>query len=454
MKPVAEAGPVTTDSGGLYIETFGCQMNVLDSELVEGLLEREGYRQVARPDLADLILYNTCSVRDHAEAKVRARLGGLRLLKRRRPEVVIGILGCMAQREADALLERWPHLDLVCGTRELHRVPELVGRIRRDRGRLLAADIRAPVRLDAMPRPRVKGPLAYVSVVRGCDNVCSFCVVPRTRGREVSKPVDVVVAEVEALVGGGVKEVTLLGQNINSYGRGLAGEPDLAALLAALDPIPGLERVRFVTSNPWDMTERLLLAMGSLRTVCEYLHFPAQSGSDRILRSMRRDYTVRDYLGLVDRARELVPGIELATDLIVGYPGEEEDDFQATVRLMREVEFHTAYVFKYSVRPGTTAARLDDSVPDEAKRERNRILLEIQDGIALRKRKAKIGSIEEVLVEGPSKRDRSVLSGRTRQSYLAIFPPERAAPGDLLPIRITGCTARTLRGAAEAAASG
>ena len=443
------------DSKNLYIETFGCQMNVLDSELVVGSLAREGYRTVGTPAEADVILYNTCSVRDHAEAKVRARLGMMRFHKKARPDLVVGVLGCMAQRAADAILEKWPQVDLVCGTRELHRMPELVARVRSERAearpRAQATDIRAEFRHDALARPRVDGPLAYVSVMRGCDNVCSFCVVPRTRGREISKPLPVVVDEVRSLVDGGVREVMLLGQNINSYGKTLPDAPDLADLLGALDPIDGLERIRFVTSNPWDMTEKLLEAIGALPTVCEYLHFPAQAGSNRVLESMRRDYTVESYERLVERARALCPGIELATDIIVGYPGETDADFEGTAALLRRVEFHTAYIFKYSVRPGTTAARLEDDVPTPTKKERNRILLEIQDEIALKKRQAKIGAVEEVLVEGPSKRDPSVLSGRTRQNYLTVFPPDGLRPGDLTSVRIDSCTVRTLRGVAEPA---
>ncbi|MCZ6601959.1 MAG: tRNA (N6-isopentenyl adenosine(37)-C2)-methylthiotransferase MiaB [Planctomycetota bacterium] len=430
----------------LYIETFGCQMNVLDSQLVEGSLARDGYTKVSTPDEADLILYNTCSVRDRAEEKVRSRLGRIRGLKESRPDLVIGILGCMAQRESGKLLSAWPHVDLVCGTRELHRVPELVREIQESRRPAKATDIRADFVFDTMPRPGVDGPLAYVSVMRGCDNVCSFCVVPRTRGRENSKPLQAVVDELKGLIDQGVKEVMLLGQNINSYGKGLPGEPDLADLLAALDPIPGLERIRFVTSNPWDMTEKLFRAMEELPTVCEYLHFPFQSGSDRILESMRRDYTAKDYLHLVDRARALVPTIELATDIIVGYPGEEDEDFEATVRMVREVEFLQAYIFKYSVRPGTTAVRLGDSVPTPTKKSRNRILLEIQDEITLRKRKEKVGQTEQVLVEGPSKKVPEIFSGRTRQNHLAVFPPDGTVPGDLVDVLVADCTPRVLRG--------
>jgi tRNA-2-methylthio-N6-dimethylallyladenosine synthase len=425
----------------VFVEVFGCQMNKLDAELMASSLLDRGYAMTDRIDRAGVVLYVTCAVRQHAEDRVYSKIGRLRLRKERNPGLVVGLVGCIAQRDGPALLKRFPQLDIVCGTGEFLRIPDLIEEVRFRRDRNL-------------------GPLpaqAFVSVMRGCDQKCTFCVVPTTRGPEASRPVAEVVDEVRALVDRGVVEVTLLGQTVNSYGKGLAPGRGIGlhTLLAGLDPIPGLERIRFITSHPRFMGASLIAAMADLEKVCEYLHLPVQSGSDRILRRMARGHTAARYRETIDRCRERIPGFTVATDFIVGFPGETDEDFEATRRLMEDIRFQGSFVFKYSPRPGTRAAeKMEDDVPERVKRERNAALLGAQERISGELNAARVGSVEEVLVEGVSKNDPSRLTGRTRGNSIVVFPgaPSDGLEGKLADVKIVASTPLTLIG--ERAASG
>ncbi|MFO0982376.1 MAG: tRNA (N6-isopentenyl adenosine(37)-C2)-methylthiotransferase MiaB [Planctomycetota bacterium] len=437
----------------IFLETFGCQMNVLDSEILLSRMERESYQAVDQPWQADLICFNTCAVRDHAEARVRGRLGELKRLKRERPHLIIAVVGCMAQREGASLLKQWPHVDIVCGPREVLRMPELVSTVRRTMSPVLALGQDQPMRVLTELRRAPRSGQAYVSIMRGCDKYCSFCIVPKVRGVEQSKPVSEVVAEVTQLVLLGARDVTLLGQTVNSYGKRLGKDVTLASLLRELERIDGLVRLRFITSFPTLMSDELIATMAASRKISRYLHLPVQSGSDAVLKAMRRGYTVAEYLAIAAKLKA-VPGLELATDVIVGFPGETEADFLATEALLRELRFTQAFVFKYSPRPGTAAAeRLIDDVPESEKARRNRHLLKVQEAIQLEKNRARIGLRELVHVEGPSKKDPSRLTGRTDHFRIVHFAaPAGAAPGGgFAEVAIESATPLTLAGRFERA---
>lgn len=430
----------------VFFETFGCQMNKLDAELSLGLLQEEGYKIVDKVDEADVILFNTCSVRQHAEDKVYSRLGALKTLKKRQPEVIIGVLGCMAQKDGEAIFKRMPHVDLVCGTRMFSRLPEMLLKIRNHGSHILAIEEDQIVNVKRAVTYRPNFYQAFVTVMRGCDNYCSYCIVPYVRGREISRTIADIKEEVQSLVSNGCKEVTLLGQNINSYGKGLSGNVTLGDLLTELNAIDGLERIRFVTSHPADMSRDLIRTMSRLEKVCEYLHMPAQSGSDEVLKRMRRGYTAGYYREFVRYARELIPRLTVASDFIVGFPGETEDDFQETVRLMEDIRFQNCFIFKYSPRTGTKAAELKDDVPDETKRARNLKLLELQKKISLEENTKMIGKKVDVLVEGASKSDPNRLSGRTRQNHIVVFNGSQELVGKLVGVLIHEVTDLTLFG--------
>jgi tRNA-2-methylthio-N6-dimethylallyladenosine synthase len=426
--------------------TFGCQMNKLDSELAAAEFARRGSTLTGDPDEAGVVIVNTCSVRRHAEDRARSHLGRFKDAREHCPTFVLAVMGCMAQKAGRDLLDAFPHLDVVCGTRRFMDLPELVERARAEGERVLAAD-EVPVRLDRVPTCRPERYRAFVSVMRGCNSFCSYCIVPYVRGRETSRPPDEIADEVRALVDDGCVEVTLLGQNIDAYRH---GDARLADLLERLAGLGGLRRLRFVTSHPRDISDRLLQTMADLPPVCEHLHMPAQSGSDRILRTMNRGYTAGRYLEIVEAARRTVPGIELAGDFIVGFPGETDTDFRRTVELLRAAQYNQAFIFKYSPREGTRAAAMDDNVPREVKQARNQELLRAQEAVSRARHRAKEGRELEVMVTGPSKRDASRLSGRTRGNDIVVFPgpdgPLR--PGDLVHVRITDSTPLTLYGEA------
>lgn len=427
-------------------------MNKLDAELMTAVLLEEGYRFTPEVRDAGVVLYNTCAVREQAENRVFSKLGALKPLKRRRPGMVIGVLGCSAQNHREAIFERFPHVGIVCGTGEFLRLPELIARARTE-GPVAALDLDFE-HTPRFTRTRSFGPSpqqAYVSVMRGCDQACTFCVVPRTRGKEVSRPVREIVDECRALVDSGVVEITLLGQTVNSYGKRLAKGRviGLQHVLHELNKIPGLQRIRFITSHPRFMTSELIDAMAGLEKVCEYLHLPVQSGSDAVLRRMLRTYTVDRYRRVVEECREKVRGLALATDVIVGFCGETDAEFQETVKLMEEVRFHGAFVFRYSERAGTrAAAEQADDVPDEVKRERNQVLLRLQSRVSTEILRERVGGVEEILVEGPSKLDPSRLTGRNRANQIIVFPgrADEGLAGNLIPVRITEATSLVLVG--------
>ncbi len=431
------------------IVTFGCQMNKLDGQLLRGLLVQRGFAVSEDPDRADVVLYNTCSVRDHAEQKVLSHLGTYRRRAEREEGFVLGVIGCMAQRMGDELTARFGFLDLVCGTRAVARVPGHLETIIAGGGPVVDVSEEGCADAPRLPGLRESGHSAYVAVMRGCDNFCSYCIVPYVRGRETSREPSDVVDEVTALAGDGVREVILLGQNVNSYGKSLSGDCGLADLLAKVSEVDGIERIRFVTSHPRDMSEGILRAVAGLEKVCEHLHVPAQSGSDAVLKRMRRGYTSAEYRAMAGRAREIIPGVALASDFMVGFPGETEDDFADTLRLVREVRFHQSFAFKYSLRPGTLSAKWADDVPDEVKRERLQRLLGAQQTVDAERRAGMVGQRVEVLVDGVSKQDATRVSGRTRQHDIVAFEGDESLSGRLCTVRITDATTLTLLGCLE-----
>jgi tRNA-2-methylthio-N6-dimethylallyladenosine synthase len=441
----------------LHLITYGCQMNEYDSERVAGLLRADQYELTERADDADVILLNTCSIREKAEDKVFSQLGALKGLKRRNPELVIGVMGCMAQLQQGRIVERAPFVDLVFGSPAIARVSELVARARRQRGPVLETGEHPLVKITARPdsAPRLK---AFVTVMEGCEQRCTFCVVPTTRGRERSHPPASVVAEIRELAARGCREVTLLGQTVNAYGRDLDPPTDLAALLEQVGEIEGIERIRFTTSNPYNLTPRLIRALRDVPAVCEYLHLPLQSGSNRVLARMHRGYTRERYLELIAELVETVPGLALSTDLIVGFPGETEDDFVQTVDMVERVRYDNVFAFRYSRRPGTPAATWEDQVPDPVKAERNTRILAAATRVGAERAAALVGRDLEVLVDGVSRKRAGEVTGRTRCNRVVNFDPRgRELYGETVAVRITESLPHSLRGElleAGAAAAG
>jgi tRNA-2-methylthio-N6-dimethylallyladenosine synthase len=456
----------------VHIITYGCQMNAFDSRRIAQVLRGRGYVETPDPAMADLVLINTCSVRDRPEKKVLGTLSRLLPLKEAHPGVAFGVCGCVAQQHGRDLLKRVPYLDLVFGTDNVADLPALLDRV--------AAGERVAF-TEVMPRtdyafvdvdPAIeRGPCAFLTIMKGCDRFCAYCIVPSVRGREVSKTPERVVAEVRALVDAGVREVTLLGQNVNSYGKGLDEPADFVSLLERVAAVPGLARLRFVTSHPADADDRMLDAFGRLPVLAEALHLPLQSGSDRILAAMRRGYTLDAYLAKVARVRAACPDIALSTDMIVGFPGETDADFQASMDALEAARFDAMFSFKYSPRPGTTAARLADDVPEPVKVARLAALQALQDRIGAERMTRFQDRVEEVLVEGPSRDQASVersgriaagmveYFGRTRTGMVVNFAVPRGTPdptGRLLHVRVDEVLVHSLRGVAVegAAASG
>jgi tRNA-2-methylthio-N6-dimethylallyladenosine synthase len=423
----------------IYIETYGCQMNVADSELLLGALGREGYVRTDDPAAADVLLVNTCAVRDHAEQRVLGRMGELKRYKR--PGGVLGVVGCMAQRLGPRLLERVPQVDLVIGPDGYRGLPELIARAR---GGERTADtlFRSWEHYEDVPAARGAAVSAFVTVQRGCDYRCTFCVVPMTRGPERSRKLEAVVGEIEGLALRGTSEVTLLGQTVNSYHD---GTHDFADLLRAVGAVSGIRRVRFTSPYPTDFTSRVLAAMRETGAVCEHVHLPVQSGSSRVLKRMLRRYTRERYLEVVDALRTAVPGVALTTDIIVGFPGETEDDFGETLSLVEQVAFDDAYTFKYSVREGTPAVRLKDQVPDAVAGERLERLVALVRAVARRRNMSLVGSTAEVLVEGRAKRG-GLLQTRTRTNKVALVDGPDDWIGTYRRVRFTGTTGSTFTG--------
>ena len=430
----------------LCVISFGCQMNVYDGELMASAFRRAGYEAAKDPAEADVILVNTCAVREHAEEKVFSHLGELRRHKRKNPRLLLGVIGCMAERMGGEIARRAPYVDLVAGARSFGDILELAAAAREGAGPVISVGHdRPPPARDVTVRTDPYR--AYVAVSRGCDHHCTFCIVPATRGREKGRPMGELVAEVTALVEDGVVEVTLLGQNIDSYGKDRPEGEDLHRLLHACHAIPGLERLRFVTSHPADMAPALFDDMASLGKLCGALHIPPQSGSNAVLKRMARGYTRERYLEIVREFRRRCPDGEVAADFIVGFPGETEDDFEQSLSLVHEVGFQQSFVFRYSPRPGTPSAeRFPDDVPQPAKAARNLRLLKAQEKVAGSKHAAMVGRTYEVLVEGPSKKDRDVLMGRTRGNFIVHFRGGSDLFGKLVDVKVTGHSPISLRG--------
>ena len=450
---------IRKQNNNVFIQTFGCQMNKLDTELFTGLLIDNGYKIVNNIHDAGIILYNTCSVRGHAEEKVYSHIGALKSRKREEPDLIIGVLGCMAQKEGGKIFSRSPQVNLVCGTRMFDKLPDILRSIPNNGKHVLAIEENQDFSIARTGNYNVNSFQAFVSIMRGCDNFCSYCIVPYVRGAEISREIDDIVNEIKMLVENGSREVTLLGQNVNSYGKGLKNGTNLAVLLRTISSIDKLERIRFITSHPKDMTKDILEAINELPKVCKYLHLPAQSGSDQILKKMNRKYTSGYYRDLVNQAAELIPDISISSDFIVGFPGENEDDFQKTFKLMEETRFFNCFIFKYSPRTGTTASKFPDDVPEKTKKERNRILLDLQKNISKDKNRKQIGKTSNVLVEKlntkaltarPDEiRERNLpgnLFGRNEYNHIVIFDGTKDIIGKFVKVKIDDATDLTLFG--------
>ena len=418
-----------------FLTTYGCQMNEHDSERMAGMLEAEGYAKAAAPDQADVVVFNTCCIREKADTRLYGQLGHMKSIKDTKPGMRIVVGGCLAQKDKDLIQRKAPYVDVVLGTHNLASLPRLLRQA--DEGPAFEILEQTEVFPSALPARRSSPWHAWVSISIGCNNSCTFCIVPAVRGVEVSRRLGDIVSEVEQLTSDGVIEVTLLGQNVNSYGRDLDGTPMFARLLRALDEVDGLERIRFTSPHPKDFREDTIAAMAECRSVCEHIHLPVQSGSSRILKAMKRAYTRERYLEKVRDVRAAIPDVAVTTDIIVGFPGETEADFQDTLDLVEQARYDAAYMFQYSPRPMTEAADLPDQIPKEVVQERFDRLVALQERLSLESNVADVGRTHEVLVEGVSKKDPGRLTGRTRTNKLVHFADDGAREGSLRTVRIS-----------------
>lgn len=430
-------------NGSVYIETYGCQMNFADTEIVLGVLKKQGYTVTQNPEDADIILLNTCSIRDNAEQRIYGRLGNLKNLKTKKPELVLGILGCMAERLRKDLIEEKKIVDVVVGPDEYRRLPEYIDvAFNGDKG--IGVKLSRTETYDDIEPHREDGLSAWISVMRGCDKFCTFCVVPFTRGRERSRSLNSIVKEIEDLSARGFKEVTLLGQNVNSYRD---GENDFADLLAASAKVDPSMRIRFTTSHPQDLSDKLLYTIAEHQNICNYIHLPVQSGSNRILELMNRTYTIEHYLNLIEKAKKIIPGVSFSTDIIAGFPTETWEDHFATLEVMRQVRYDGAYMFKYSPREGTKAYKMGDDVPEEVKTKRLQEIIDLQQQISYEINQNLIDKEEIVLIEGFSRKSDEFLSGRTDTNKVTIIPAQSdIKPGDYVRVKINKATSATLFG--------
>lgn len=420
-------------------------MNERDSELIAGMLAERGFEITAGEDDADIVLFNTCSVRQHAEDRVIGGIHKLNARKKKDPAFKIGVLGCMAQRHGEMLLKEYPQVDIVVGPNNIYDIPDILS---------APAGPDKVVAVDAAKRPsRKKDPghrqgtfSAFVNIMYGCNNYCSYCIVPYVRGREVSRPKNDVVNEVKSLVDRGFKEITLLGQNVNSYGKGLNNKTSFPELLEEVNAVKGLVRLRFTTSHPKDAAKALFRAMKDLDKVCESIHLPLQSGSNKMLDLMNRKYSYEAYRGKVELLRELIPDVGITTDIIVGFPSEKERDLNATKRALEEIAFNSAFIFKYSPRPPALSSCLVDDVPEDVKKARNNELLALQKKISHEKNKAMVGTVQEVLVEGESRMSKTELMGRTRDNTACVFPGDDSLIGKIVKVSVKGASPFTLKG--------
>jgi tRNA-2-methylthio-N6-dimethylallyladenosine synthase len=440
---------MSTMAGKLHVRTFGCQMNEYDSaKMAEVLGASHGMSPVDSAEAADVLLLNTCSIREKAQEKVFSMLGMWKELKDARPELIIGVGGCVASQEGEAIRERAPYVDLVFGPQTLHRLPEMIDAVRRERAPVVDISFPEIEKFDNLPEPRAEGPSAFVSIMEGCSKYCTFCVVPYTRGEEMSRPFDDVLAEVAALAAQGVREVNLLGQNVNAY-RGVMHDgdvADLALLISYVAAIDGIERIRYTTSHPVEFSDSLIQVYAEVPELVSHLHLPVQSGADRILALMKRGHTALEYKQKIRRLREARPDISLSSDFIIGFPGETDADFEATMDLIEEIGFDHSFSFIYSARPGTPAAGLPDDVPMEVKKAR---LTRLQDKINANTAaysRAMVGTTQRILVEGPSKKDANELRGRTENNRVVNFAGPSSLIGQFAEVVITEAMPNSLRG--------
>jgi len=429
-----------------YIVTMGCQMNEYDSDNLSQLLINSGFISTDNHENADLIMINTCTVRAKAQQKAFSLLGRMISLKKRRPDLILGLMGCIAQQESMGLLKKFPELDLILGTREIGRVPQLLDRIMNKNEKIVATDLSikriSPVRHDGYFKGRVKG---YISIMEGCNNFCSYCIVPYVRGREVSRSSKEIIKEARSLVSQGIKEITLLGQNVNSYSSAEREDVNFPMLLRMLSSLDGLIRIRFTTSHPKDLSDDLISCFKELSDLCPHIHLPFQSGSDRILKMMNRGYTREQYIDLITKLRNIRPDFAITSDVIVGFPGESENDFQMTLDLIKKIEFDNLFSFKYSDRKGTLSEKMDRKIDEDEKSSRLLILQSIQKGITLKRNKNYIGQVEEVLVEGDSKKG-DQLTGRTITNKIVNFYCNIKMIGSLVKVIIKRAFINSLQG--------
>lgn len=431
-----------------YIKTYGCQMNEHDSEKIAGMLEEMGYTPTDELKKADLIFLNTCTVRENAELKVFGKVGSLKRLKRDNPDLIIGIGGCMMQVEkpVQKIKKKFPHVDLVIGTHNLQKLPELVSEIEESDQRIISVWDEEKGIIPNLPSVRKSDFQAWVTIMQGCDNYCSYCIVPYVRGHERSRPKENIIKEVENLIEDGVLEITLLGQNVNSYAQDLEADYDFADLLAELDEIEGLKRIRYMTSHPRDFNDKTIKTIADSKKVCEHFHLPIQSGSNDVLYEMNRGYTREEYLTIIDSIKEHFDHYSITTDIIVGFPGETEEDFKDTLDIVKEVEFDMAFTFKYSKRTGTPAAKKDNQVSEDVKDRRLQELMKVQNKISLRQNKKLEKKTLEVLVEGESKNNPDTFMGRSRTNKLVIFPRQAGLIGKIVKVKINNAQSWTLYG--------
>lgn len=429
------------------IITYGCQMNHHDSEKISYLLETLGYTLEKDLEKSDFIIYNTCLVRENAELKVYGQLGALKALKKKKPELIIAVCGCMMQTgdARDTIIKKYKHVDIIFGTKNISRLPELVAR-HRSTGEVVVDIQEEDIIDDDTPINREHTFIAYVNIMTGCNNYCTFCIVPYARGKEISRTPESIVNEVKELAEKGYKEIILLGQNVNSYGKTLKPRVSFPELLKMVNDVEGIERIRFLTSHPKDCSDELIDAMANLDKVCENIHLPFQSGSNKILKDMHRVYTREHYLGLIKKLKEKIPNITLSTDIIVGFPGETEEDFQDTLSLVEEVEYDQGFTFLYSIRKGTKAAEMENQIPHDVKQERFQRLVDSMYKIFYEKNKQNVGKVLEVLVEGPSKNNPEILTGRTRGYKLVHFKGGERNIGNIVNVKITGHNSFALEG--------
>lgn len=430
------------------IQTYGCQMNEHDSEKISWTLDTMGYEITDNREEADFIIFNTCAVRKSAEERVFGQLGELKALKRKNPDLVLAVCGCMMQREdiREVVLKKYRHVDIIFGTNNIHKLPQLISRYNESGKTIVDIDEENREIEENLEANRKHSYKSFVNIMYGCNNFCTYCIVPYTRGRERSREPESIISEIKDLAKNGCKEVTLLGQNVNSYGKTLDRDYSFADLLKNINEIEGIERIRFMTSHPKDLSDDLIESYKSLDKLCNHVHLPIQSGSNKILKAMNRKYTREDYLLIIDKMKKAVPDIAITTDIIVGFPGETDEDFEDTLDIVRRVAYDSAYSFLYSVREGTKAATMEDQIPDKIKHERFNRLQETLNSIGLEKNEKLLGSVVEVLVEDVSKNNELVLNGRTRSSKLVHFPGDKSLIGNLVDVKIDSVKTFSMEG--------